>query len=239
MHEMKEKILPDSMNSSMHSFMNKCLFVIVLCCVFASTVSAQQESLTTLDELLEGLEKRYSKQEFIADFSQVTKLKVLEIDETASGKAMFSHPGKMKWEYFEPQQHQIITNGKVLWIYRPDQNQVIIGNAQEFFKAGSGGAFLSDISIIKEKYIISIKENSEMFFELKLIPKIKTPEIQSILIIVSKKEYNIKKIITSNMYEDTIELEFHNIEFNDINDSIFEFSIPENCSVIDIDNQVK
>ena len=237
MHKMKEKISPNFMNRLMPGLMNKCLFVIVLCCALASFVSAKESSSTTLDKLLESLEKRYSKKEFIADFSQVSKLKVLEIDEEASGKAMFSHPGKMKWAYFEPQQHQIITNGKMLWIYRPDQNQVIIGDAQKFFKEGSGGAFLSDISIIKEKYIISIQENSEIFFELELIPKIKTPEIQSILILVSKKEYNIQKIITSNIYGDTIEIKFYNIEFKHIGDSVFEFSMPENCSVIDIDNK--
>ena len=221
----------------MNSTVNKSLIVIFICCVFAFPVTAQESTSAILDQFLDGLEKRYSKKEFIADFSQVSKLKVLEIDETASGKALFSHPGKMKWEYLEPQQHQMITNGKTLWIYRPDQNQVIIGDAGNFFKEGSGGAFLSDISIVREKYIIKIKENSESFFSLKLIPKRKTPEIQSILIIVSKQTYNIQKIITSNIYEDTIELGFHNIEFKNIDDSVFEFIIPENTSVIDIDNQ--
>jgi outer membrane lipoprotein carrier protein len=224
---MKEKILP--------GFLNKCLFVILICSALVCPAIAQQTDSATLDQLLGSLEKRYSKKDFQADFSQVSKLKVLEIDETASGKAMFSFPGKMKWEYFEPQQHQIITNSKMLWIYRPDQNQVIIGDAQKFFKQGAGGAFLSDISIIKKKYIISIKENSETNFVLKLIPKVKTPEIQSILIIVSKGNYNIKKFITSNIYEDTIELEFHNIEFQEIDDSVFEFSIPENTNIINMD----
>ncbi|MCK5543356.1 MAG: outer membrane lipoprotein carrier protein LolA [Desulfobacterales bacterium] len=225
---MKEKTL--------QNFLNKCLFVILICSSLASFAIAQETDSTILDQFLEGLEKRYSKNDFRADFSQVSKLKVLEIDEAASGKAMFSHPGKMKWEYLEPQQHQIITNGKMLWIYRPDQNQVIIGDAQAFFKQGAGGAFLSDISIIKEKYIISIKENTESNFVLNLIPKVKTPEIQSILIIVSKKDYYIKKIITSNIYEDTIEIEFHNIEFKDIDESVFELNIPENTNIMDMDN---
>ena len=190
----------------MNSTVNKYLIVIFICCVFAFPVTAQESTSATLDQFLDGLEKRYSKKEFIADFSQVSKLKVLEIDETASGKALFSHPGKMKWEYLEPQQHQMITNGKTLWIYRPDQNQVLIGDAENFFKEGSGGSFLSDISIVRKKYTINIIENSELFFSLKLIPKRKTPEIQSILIIVSKKTYNIQRIITSNIYKDTIEL---------------------------------
>ena len=227
---MKEKTLP--------GFLNKYLLVTCICSVIFLSAFVQETNATPLEQFLEGLEKRYSQKDFIADFSQVSKLQALGIDETASGTAMFSHPGKMIWEYFEPQQHQLITNGKMLWIYRPDQNQVMVGKAQIFFKEGSGGAFLSDISIVRDKYIISIKENREMFFELKLIPKVKTPEIQSILIVVSKKNFNIEKIITSNIYEDTIEIEFHNIEFKDIDGSVFEFSIPENASVIDLDSQV-
>ncbi|MCP3899076.1 MAG: outer membrane lipoprotein carrier protein LolA [Desulfobacteraceae bacterium] len=224
---MKEKILP--------SFLNKCLFVILICSVFVCPAIAKQTDSAILDQFLDGLEKRYSKKDFTTDFFQVSKLKVLEIDETASGKAMFSHPGKMKWEYLEPQQHQIITNGKILWIYRPDQDQVIIGDAQKFFKQGAGGAFLSDISIIKKNYIISIEEDLENSFTLNLIPKIKTPEIQSILIVASKQDYNIKKIITFNIYEDTIEIEFHNAEFKSIDNSVFELSIPENINVINMD----
>jgi outer membrane lipoprotein carrier protein len=227
---MKEKTLP--------SFLNKYLFVTFLCCAFIFIFVHEAKS-GDIDQFLDGLEKRYSKNEFIADFSQVSKLKALGIDETASGKAMFSHPGKMLWEYFEPQQHQMITNGKMLWIYRPDQNQVMVGKAENYFKEGSGGAFLSDISIVRERYIISINKNKETFFELKLIPKIKTPEIQSVLIVVSKQDYNIEKLITSNIYEDTIEIEFHNIEFKDIDSNAFEFSIPENSSVINLDNQIE
>ncbi|MCK5311512.1 MAG: outer membrane lipoprotein carrier protein LolA [Desulfobacteraceae bacterium] len=231
MQKMKERTL--------QSFLNKYLLVTFILSALIFSAFVQEINATTLDQFLDGLEKRYSQQDFIADFSQVSKLKALGIDETASGKAMFSHPGKMIWEYFEPQQHQMITNGKMLWIYRPDQNQVMVGKAQNFFKEGSGGAFLSDISIVREKYIINIKENREKFFELILIPKIKTPEIQSIGIIVSKKDFNIEKIITTNIYKDTIEIEFQNIEFKKINGSAFEFSIPEDSSVIDIDSQVE
>ena len=140
MQKMKEKML--------QSFLNKCLFMILFCSVLVCPAIAQQTDSAALDQILDGLEKRYAKKAFRAGFSQISRLKVLEIDETASGKAMFSFPGKMKWEYLEPQQHQIITNSKMLWIYRPAQNQIIIGDAQNFFKQGAGGAFLSDISLI-------------------------------------------------------------------------------------------
>lgn len=211
----------------------------MICFFMIFTVSVNTIASGTLDQFLDRLEKRYSQNSFTADFFQASKLQALDIDETASGKASFSHPGKMIWEYIEPQQHQMITDGKMLWIYRPDQNQVMVGKAANFFKEGSGGVFLSDISIVREKYIISIQEDRKTFFTLKLIPKIKTPEIQSILLFVSKENYNIEKIVTFNIYEDTIEIEFHNIEFKEIKSSAFNFNIPENSNIIDLDSQLE
>ncbi len=230
MQKMKEKILP--------SFFNKYIMAVLICLALVCPAYGQETDTKTLSQCLKGIETRYGKKSFEADFFQISNLKALEIDETASGKAMFSFPGKMKWEYIKPGQHKIITNGTMLWIYRPDQNQVITGSAKKFFKQGAGGSFLSDISILKENYTISIKENRDKIIKLKLIPKVKTPEIQSIIIVVEKKSFNIKKIITSNIYEDTIGIEFHNMKFRHIDDSVFEFKLPENSNVINMDNQI-
>ncbi len=229
MQKMKEKILL--------SFINKYLLILFICCAFISSAMAKEPKMPSADHILNQIEKRYFKKGFTADFFQISKLKALDINETALGKAVFCYPGKMVWEYLEPQQHKMITNGKMLWVYRPDQNQVMLGHAENFFKKGLGGAFLSDISKVRKNYIISLKDQDKTVYKLLLIPKIKTPEIQSILIVVLKKNYNIKKIITQNIYEDTIEFEFRNLKFKTIDDSLFEFKIPENASIIQLDNK--
>ena len=62
-------------------------------------------------EILNRIEKKYAGNDFSADFHQVSTLTALEITEAASGKVFFSHPGKMRWEYLVPTQHQIISDG--------------------------------------------------------------------------------------------------------------------------------
>nr|NJM03775.1 outer membrane lipoprotein carrier protein LolA [Desulfobacula sp.] len=149
--------------------------------------AAATEPENAQEAVLSAIEKKYAGKSFEASFYQISKLAALDITEKASGKASFSHPGKMKWEYQEPEQHEIITNGKSLWIYRPGENQVMQGEASSFFKAGAGGAFLSDITLVRKNYIITIKDITDEYTELDLAAKNETPDISLIVIRVSKK----------------------------------------------------
>jgi outer membrane lipoprotein carrier protein len=185
--------------------------------------------------ILGAMEKKYAGKSFEADFTQVSTLAALEIIETASGKALFSHPGRMKWQYLEPEQHEIITNGKTLWIYRPDENQVMIGDASSFFKSGGGGAFLSDISLMKENYSIQVRAVTTDFAEIDLTPKKKTPDITRIVIQVSQKSHEITKVLTYNEFDDTTLFEFSNIHFKPIDPNEFEFTPPEGVNIIKMD----
>ncbi|MCP4673459.1 MAG: outer membrane lipoprotein carrier protein LolA, partial [Desulfobacula sp.] len=165
------------------------------------------------EDILTALEQKYSNKSFSANFTQVSKLAALDITEKASGTASFSHPGKMKWQYLTPQHHEIITNGKSLWIYRPEGNQVMQGDASQFFKSGAGGAFLSDISLIRKKFTINIKEVTADYADISLIAKKKNREISSIVIRISQKTNEIERVVTYNPYDDTTMFKFSNIQF--------------------------
>jgi outer membrane lipoprotein carrier protein len=187
------------------------------------------------EDILTALEEKYSGKSFSTDFIQISKLAALDITEKASGKAFFSHPGKMKWQYVKPQHHEIITNGKALWIYRPEENQVMQGDASQFFKSGSGGAFLSDISLIRKNFIIKVKEVTANYVEIDLTAKKIAQDISSIVIRISQKTNEIERVVTYNPYDDTTLFEFYNIQFKTINPDIFEFTIPEGIDIIKMD----
>jgi len=203
-------------------------------CLFICVVAAAQTENTT-ETALSAIEKRYSGKSFETLFYQVSKLAALDITEKASGKASFSHPGKMRWEYLEPEKYEIITNGKTLWIYRPEENQVLQGNAESFFKSGAGGAFLSDITLVRKNYIITTKDVTADYTELDLVAKKETPDISLIVIRVSKTTSDIVRIVTRNVYGDTTLFEFNDIQFKSVNPSRFEFIVPKGSNVVDIE----
>ncbi len=187
-------------------------------------------------EILNRMEKKYAGNDFSADFHQVSTLTALEITETASGKVFFSHPGKMRWEYLVPTQHQIISNGTSLWIYRPNENQVVRGDAQAFFNSGAGGAFLSNISLVRERYNARIENNGADTDHITLIlePKKESPDIKSIRIRILKINDHIVQVTTYNPYGDTTTLDFWNIVFKRIDMSMFEFTTPDGVDLIEM-----
>lgn len=186
------------------------------------------------EEIVAAIEKRYAGRDFSCAYHQRSTLKALGITEEASGRAFFSHPGRMRWEYNEPEIHEIITDGVTLWIYRPDEKQVVQGDAMQLFKGGAGGAFLSDISMVRGQYSIFVSENNLdlQAIYLTLVPKQENPDIASIKIRVLKENYNIQKVITYNIYGDATEIEFSQINFKELDDAMFQFMVPEGVDVI-------
>lgn len=184
--------------------------------------------------ILDGLENRYAGQSFSADFVQTSTLAALDINETASGTAWFSHPGKMKWQYLSPERHDIITNGTELWIYRPEENQVMRGDAARFFQSGAGGAFLSDISLIRKNYTVSVTKATQDYTELLLEDQAGNPDIHRIVIRVRPEQFHIFHVTTKNAFGDTTRFAFSNIRFWQIPDDRFDFTIPSGVNVIDM-----
>jgi len=237
MPKTRGKILQNFLNKPwrFRGFFSALLVLILIFPAAAATVSAQE--MPDKETILSGIEKKYSGKDFSADYHQQSILKAIDISEDAFGKAYFSHPGKMRWEYNKTENHQIITNGKTLWIYRPDENQVVQGSAVEFFKAGAGGAFLSDISLVRKSYSISIEKADAAFVDLILTPTKKNSDISSIRIRVGRGSYEIKSVVTYNSYGDTTELAFSNIKFQPLDASLFEFTIPKGTDLFHMNQQ--
>ncbi len=208
------------------------IFMVVF---FTGSALADSNPAPNLETVLAGIEKRYSGKDFTADFFQTSLLAAIDITETANGTASFSHPGKMRWEYQEPERQEIITNGTTLWIYRIEENQVVQGDAVSFFKSGGGGAFLSDITLIRAGYEITLDRVERDFVFLVLVPKTKNPEISTIGIRVLRTTFDIDRVETTNIYGDTTILEFKDIDFHTIDRSLFEFAVPQGTDLLFMD----
>jgi outer membrane lipoprotein carrier protein len=202
--------------------------------------AASQQNNLTVDQILENIENKYTNSKFTADFIQRSTIKAMNITDTATGKVYIKYPGMMRWEYEKPDRQIIITDGDKLWIYRPEDNQVMTGKAPTFFRDGKGASFLSDIRMVRKKFDISLESNkpaeSDLFYYLKLIPREKTLDISEIRLMVSRKTFNVLQVMTLNFYGDETRIDLVNFAFGaDIDDSLFSFTIPQGVDVIQID----
>ncbi len=208
----------------------------------------------TLDEILDGLEARYSSPGFTARFSQESMLKAMDISDSASGSLAIKRPGMMRWEYETPEPQTIVTDGDQLWIHRPDDNQVMVGKAPAFFKDGKGAGFLSDMNVLRDKFAISMdigEANKDMFrsdsgdesssgsgdgYYLKLVPEDKNLDLAAIFLAVDKESFEIEKIVTLNAYEDETRIRITDYRFGaDLKNDLFRFAIPEGADVLEME----
>ncbi len=191
----------------------------------------------TLNQILDNIEKNYAVPGFRADFLQKSTIKAIDITDRASGRIFVMRPNRMRWEYDEPDKQIIITNGNKLWIYRPEDNQVMLGNTPDIFGDGKGAGFLSDMKIIREKFLISLeKSENKFFYILKLLPKHESNDLSKIFLSISKSTFKVMQIITYNSYGDKTRIDLINTIFSREPDpSLFIFAAPEGVDVLTLD----
>jgi len=219
---------------TMIKIMNLLLAVLLL--GFAGTASAA-ESNSEIDGLIAGIERRYHGTGITARFDQESTLEAMDITDTASGAVWFRRPGMMRWEYETPERQVIVSNGETLWIYRPEDNQVMVGDASAYFGDGRGASFLSDIRLVQKKFDVQLLDSTDSdFHTAKLTPLEKSHDLASVRLTIDKKTFDIVEVVTANVYGDKTRIRFNTILYNqDLGASLFFFDIPDGVDVIRLD----
>jgi outer membrane lipoprotein carrier protein len=221
------------LSSTCHAF----LLLAVITAGLGPAAAQSSENLPPLDYVLKEVEKRYTGSQFAADFLQESTIKSMEITDFASGRLYVRYPGMMRWEYEKPDRQVIITDGKKLWIYRPQDNQVMVGSAPVFFRDGKGASFLSDISLVRKKFNIQLaRAEGEYLYELRMKPIEGTLNVSEIRLYIIPRSYHIARIVTLNDYGDDTRIDIVSPQFNaNLEPSLFSFEIPPGADVQKID----
>jgi len=195
------------------------------------------DSPATLSNILDGVEKRYAGPGFSAKFFQESLLKAMQISDTAEGSLTVKRPGKMRWEYTIPDAQTIISDGRTMWIYRPADNQVMVGKAPAFFAGGKGAGFLSDIRLIRKSFNIELqKAENDAYYRLRMVPKKESPDLADVILSVQKTSFRVDQVITHNAYGDETQITLSDYQFNlDPKDNLFTFEIPDGVDVVRVD----
>ncbi len=202
-------------------------------------LAAAQNQPPKLETILQGIENRYAGKGFSAKFFQESMLKAMQISDTAEGTLTVERPDKMRWVYMMPDEQTIITDGKTVWIYRPADNQVVVGRASEFFGLGKGAAFLTDIRKIRESFKVTAQPaENENYYRLRLEPRKANPELSEIILSVDRATFKINQVVTYNQYGDETRIVLNEYRFNfNPDDDLFTFEIPDGVDVVHMNQQ--
>jgi len=93
-------------------------FALALCLLFAAGIAAA----ATVPEIAARVDQRYNHLETLqADFTETYR--GAGVSKSESGVLWLKRPGKMLWDYREPQPKVFITDGKWAWFYVPGERQ--------------------------------------------------------------------------------------------------------------------
>src|SRR5687767_2645714 len=81
----------------------------------------------TAPELAQALQKKIdSIRDFSADFTHTYQGGVLKRQLTERGRLMVKKPGKMRWDYTQPERKEFVSDGTKIYFYIPADRQVVI-----------------------------------------------------------------------------------------------------------------
>ncbi len=120
-----------------------------------------REDLTTFTKGLKGLDGQFSQQVFDANGKR---------KESSTGRVAMSAPRLFRWEYVKPYPQLIVADGKNVWVYDPDLQQVT-KRAQGAEEQNSPLAALIDPSRLEKDFLVTEAGNEGGLEWLQLTPR--------------------------------------------------------------------
>ncbi|HID29251.1 MAG TPA: outer membrane lipoprotein carrier protein LolA [Desulfobacterales bacterium] len=191
-------------------------------------------------DILDRVQQRYAAGGFEADFVQESHLKAMGMVDTAKGHLYLGRPGMMRWHYRIPEEYLLIADGVTVWIYRPEENQVMVGRSVDYF--GGGADFFSKPGELSKEFIVERapqKLQEKDHYVLRLVPRTERPSLAQLYLFISKETFDVAKSVSSNVFGDETTLRFERYRFDQALDpSLFVFDIPNGAEVVQLqDNE--
>ncbi len=204
--------------------------------VLGSSQRCEAGENNAAENIIDSLQKNYDATvDFVADFRQETELKSLNRSLKASGKLYFKRPGKMLWRYAEPKDQFVVADGKYLYFYQPDQNQVIKSPLKNAFRGDIPLSFLLGLGNLKKDFTGMLKASTENQNVLRLDPKGEAGGYSEILLGVNKASSDIVWVSVRDAVGNLTTLRFSNMRKGvGIKDSFFQVQIPDGADIVEL-----
>lgn len=200
---------------------------IALALMLVPLQGAAQEALASLDELLQGIRT------LTADVTQLIVESDGGILEESDIRMQLKKPDGFYWETISPFPELIVTNGKLLWNYQPDLEQVVI-EAWDTSRSELAAQLLNgQTENLAEEYEIQhVAESNSEHTEFRLLPLASDNVYREITISFVNTELDMI-YLNSKSGQKTV-WQFINVQRNaPLADALFEFVPPDGVDVIE------
>src|SRR5262245_10784175 len=187
---------------------------------------------------IDALQKKYSqikdlKMDFVQNYQSPR-----HSPRTETGILYLRRPGMMRWEYQSPSQKLFVSDGKTIYFYLPDENQVQKTPVKESRDQRVPFLFLLGRGNLKKDFSkLEWARSDKPFFEgnqvLYAYPKKDIDEFSRILMEFDPHSLQLQRITIFEVDGSKSEFVFRNIKENlGLNAQMFSFKVPANVEVV-------
>lgn len=188
----------------------------------------------TADEALRlarRLDQRHrTLSDLTARFTQTYRSGLLGREVVERGVVQVKRPGRMRWEYRDPDKKTFVSDGKTFYFYVPADRQVIVRD-----QAGARGLptlLLSGQGDIASQFAVALEQGAAGRHALRLTPREPDPEIDSVRLDLDARE-RIVGIEVLDVQGNRSRFRFDDIRENvGLSDALFRFEIPRGVEVV-------
>ncbi|MFT4978087.1 MAG: outer membrane lipoprotein carrier protein [Myxococcota bacterium] len=173
-----------------------------------------------------------------AQFTQTVASSTLG-ESVQKGRLQLQRPKRARWEFTEPQKSAMITNGQTMWIWSPDENQVIVTQDLSGSSSGSGSdlmVLLTDLSRIDEFFTVEVGAGAEDVHVLKLTPRDEglRAQLSGLELVMARDGMLLRRLSFADSFGQKTSLVFSGVQLNPtLPASQFDFTPPDGATIID------
>lgn len=191
-----------------------------------------EHSSVQLNALLDRLQKHYQQtNSFSAKFTELIS-PAGGAKRERTGTVYYRKSGQMRWEFAGQDQEVIVSDGKLLYSYQPDLNQVIETPLEQAFKSSSTAAFLLGIGEVRRDFDASMPAAAPADGLKHIVLKPKNGS-DSFEVGVDPATLDLKSLRLADALGDVTELAFSDIKRDTaLDDKLFTFIPPAGADIV-------
>lgn len=191
-----------------------------------------------LDELVARVQAQYERTAHLqARFRQETRLHGFDQVQAGAGQVWILKPGKMRWDYTTPERQTIIADGDTLWIYVPEDRQVIRERVQATLGSRTPALFLAGEGRLTELFTVTGPPaqvpGEDGLLQLELMPKEGTSHYTGVQLGIDPSAYLVVRVTLRDALGNLTTMWFSDIDTRRaIDPALFQFQVPAGVEVI-------
>ena len=192
-----------------------------------------------LKDVVERVQKRYDgAKDFRARFNQTLTNATFGRKISSAGEVLLKKPGRMRWNYTQPDPKMYLSDGTTLWLYEPEDKQAF----KQDLKASqlpAALAFLTGQGKLAAEFDIAFAPAKTPYgtprdYVLTLSPKTPQAQVKTILFVVDPKSFDVRESVITDQQGNINDLLFSEIKVNtNIPDGTFKWAPPAGVRLID------